>query len=456
MEKMNKFNELEKKYEVDKIKVNNIQIWPFLRTYIALKFLLNKQQVKLNKSNILKLLLNFFRGIHYFFSNKFEFLAFSDTDRRILVEDKYYDRLVDFLAQEKETLIIETPLFSHYPKENTYSEYLASRLPMLFLEHFICLFIKKPRIESEDVLINILNETSISINYYKIIKKIKAQEILMNFLLKFKKNIKGVFIVVPYTKAGIIKACKKKSIPVIELQHGIINNLHPAYNIPLKLDRIFLPDYLLTYGDFEKEIFNENNFFIENNKVIPIGHSIIEYYRKKLEKNSVIQSFKNKYTYIVAITGQVAFDSMLIPFIIDTAQKNDKILYIYIPRGINYFTTKKIIPPQNIIFLNDNINTYEIISNCHFHATVTSTCSIEALCMGIQNIFININNWSKSYYSHLESKKYNYFANTPDEFLNIIFSSYEVSKQEIIEEYAHFIKIGYESNFRAFLHLKFA
>lgn len=451
---MNKFSEFELKYEVDKIRVANTQIWPFLRIYIALQYLLKKEQIKLSKKNIFKLLGSFFRGIHYFFSNDFEFLAFSDTDRRVLIEGKYYDRLVDFLAQEKKVLIIETPLFSHYSKDKTYSRHLASRLPLLLMEHVVSLFLKKPKIEREDILINILHETSVNIDYHKIIKYIKAQEIIMRFILRHKK-IKGVFVVVSYTKAGIIKACQENAIPVVELQHGIINNSHPAYNIPLRLESQFFPDYLLTYGDFEKQVFENDNYFIDKNRVISIGNSIVEYYRKYDRQNSILWPYKEKYLFLVAITGQVAFDSKLIPFIIDAALINRDILYIYIPRGTNYILANNLQTPQNLISIEEQINTYEIIANCDFHATVTSTCSIEALCMGIPNCFINIDNWSKNYYKHLESKKYNYFIDTPAELVNVIFSIKKVPKQLVYEHYDFFIKSNYEKNMKAFLNSKF-
>lgn len=442
---MTNFVEIEKKYNVELIKFRGIPVWPILRIYIASKLILNKDRIVIRKRNFLKLLLSFPRGILNLFFTNSKFIAFSDTDRRVYLNGKYFDRLVDPIAEELDMLVIETPLFSHYSRKNTYTKKLSSRLPLTFIREILAFFIPSNKIESEDILLSILKELNISINYKKIIKNTFAEEILMRYYLNFKK-IKGVFVVVSYTKPGIIIACKKLNIPVIELQHGIINESHYAYNVSKKINEFFYPDYLLTYGEAEKNIFNkENNHFIKKENVIPIGNFLIDFYRYSPLNLSDFEKKTAGYDLTVSVTGQVAFDHLLAPFLLNLANANKNIVFIFIPRGDNYFLVNNISTPENLIFIN-TLNTYDIIRRSDFHATITSTCSIEALSMGVPNIFINLNNWSIKYYENLKKFKYNYFINNINEFNAIISNYYKINRNLIINEYSFFIINNYKYN----------
>lgn len=439
------FIDIEKKYNVELIKFRGKPVWPILRIYIASKLILNKERVVIRKRNVFKLLLSLPRGILSLFFTNSKFIAFSDTDRRVYLNGKYYDRLVDPIAEELDMLVIETPLFTHYSRKTTYTKELASRLPLTIIREIFSFFISSKKIESEDILIAILKELNISINYKKIIRNTFAEEILMRYYFKIKK-IKGVFVVVSYTKPGIIMACKKLNIPVIELQHGIINESHYAYNVTKKIDESFYPDYLLTYGEVEKTVFNkEGNHFINIENVIPIGNFLIDFYRYTSFNPSEFEEKTKGYDLTVSVTGQVAFDHLLAPFLLNLAKDNENIAFIFIPRNENYFLVNNIPIPKNLIFISA-LNTYDIIRRSDFHATITSTCSIEALSMGVPNIFININNWSIKYYENLKKYKYNYFINDVNEFCTIISNYSKIDKNSIIKEYSFFITSNYKFN----------
>ncbi|WP_237561653.1 hypothetical protein [Halorubrum halophilum] len=82
-----------------------------------------------------------------------------------------------------------------------------------------------------------------------------------------------VVLVVSYGKETLIEACKRKGIPVVELQHGIIYNHHFGYSYPEGETKTTFPDYLLTFGEF----WNENaRFPIPDNRVIPVGYPYLE------------------------------------------------------------------------------------------------------------------------------------------------------------------------------------
>lgn len=447
---MKDFKNIETEYDVRSIKCGELLLWPIIRIYIASNLILNKNRIIVNKNNILSLILNFFRGFYnlFFFNNGY--LAFSDTDRRVLIDNKYYDRLVDPIGENLKLLILETPLYKHFPKGRCNSKYLTSRLPFFLIEDLLSYFILC-RIENEKLLKEILNENNININYKKIVKKVIAQKILMNLFFKLKK-IKGVFVVVSYTKTGLVLACKQNNIPVIELQHGVINDFHYAYNVPVRFDSKYYPDYILTYGDLELNVLcRKENYFIKNFKnVIPVGNFLIDYYRNAQLTPTEFENKTKHYDFAISITGQVAFDHLLVPFIIEVANRLNKVAFVFIPRGDNFFTKNNINYPQNIIFIN-SLNTYDIIRRSKIHCTVTSTCSIESLCLGVPNIFINIEGWSKKYYTNLEGQPFNYFADTPDEFIEFVNSLTSVKNERIYAYYTNYIKDNYSLRLRSAL-----
>jgi len=443
------FKEIENQYNVESIKFNGIEAWPILRIYIASKLVLNKNRVKINKANIFLLTKSFFRGFHNILFFRNGYVAFSDTDRRVLIDGYYYDRLIDPLGEKLKLLVIETPLYTHYPKNKCKSKYLTSRLPFVLLEEIISFFIIL-KIENEYLLKHIISQTNTGIEYKKILKKVIAQSILMSLYIKVKK-IKGVFLVVSYTKAGIIIACKKNNIPAVELQHGVINSSHYAYNINKKFSDVFFPDYILTYGNIEKDVLEaDGNYFIKKGNIIPVGNYLIDFYRKTNFKLSEFEIKTKNFKLTIAVTGQTSFDKYLIPFILEVSLILKEVAFVYIPRGKNYFTENYYDIPHNILFIN-SLNTYDIIRRSSLHCTITSTCGLEALCMGIPNIFINIDGWSKKYYSFLESYPFNYFANSIDEFVNITKNIPLHTRNEVYSAYSGIIKDNYLNNLKDFL-----
>jgi len=80
-------------------------------------------------------------------------------------------------------------------------------------------------------------------------------------------------VVVSYGKETFIEACKRKNIPVVELQHGVIYDHHFGYSYPEDETKTTFPDYLLTFGDF----WNENvRFPLPDDHVVSVGYPYLE------------------------------------------------------------------------------------------------------------------------------------------------------------------------------------
>ena len=425
--------EIENSFEVETVKYKGIQVWPFLRMYISDKLKSNTDPVRFNV-NILN---NFFRSVTFGFSNwfrQYDVIIFSSSDQRKLIHGKYTDKSADEIAKYfGKSLIIELPVGNHHPGKQNASGFLVSKYFLYFLVFiYEKLFVNAGTIINEKILSEIIEKIQIEFGYQNLIKRHYAQYKVMQLILRFQKP-KKAFVVCYYNNMGYIKALKDSGIEVVEIQHGVINESHDAYNISVKLDKNYFPDFLLTFGENEKLVFSGKNIFIKNENVIPVGHFYIDYLSKQNIKDEKLYRIIGNFEKAIAVTSQnIEAESTLIEFLSSAALLNRNYLYIFIPR--NFVGGKKHYEfPENIITINW-LNTYEIISHCHFHSTMFSTCAIEAPSLGVQNILINLKNYAKLNYGRLLSDPLvTKFVETPLEYVEAI-GHFEIqTKEKIIQ-----------------------
>ncbi|WP_276253302.1 hypothetical protein [Halomontanus rarus] len=109
---------------------------------------------------------------------------------------------------------------------------------------------------------------------------------------RFLKRVNPLIVVLVVSYGGketFIEVCKTMDIPVIELQHGIINEYASAYSFPGDRSKHTFPDYLFTFGDF----WNEGvEFPINDNRIIPVGYPYLEKnasrYANVQERNQIL------------------------------------------------------------------------------------------------------------------------------------------------------------------------
>src|SRR5690606_27019292 len=136
---------------------------------------------------------------------------------------------------------------------------------ILYLGVFVLGFLgfKKSKLENEHIIKDIQQEYGYEINYNRFLLIHEGQYRLIKLLLKYFKKPKAVFFVYSASSMGYIKAFKEFNVPVVEIQHGVINKEHNAYNVNNDFGKELFPDYLLTYGNRELKVFNNpENYFI--------------------------------------------------------------------------------------------------------------------------------------------------------------------------------------------------
>ncbi len=429
METIDFIKEVETTYDVSSIKVNNIEVWGFLRSIYSSEYfnkqlnLIGSKKTQFNAK--IEKFKNAFYGIRNIF-RRYEFLIFSDTMELKLVDGAYINKIVDYLIKQldpKKVLLIENPESkSHFSLSQLFFKQVIS------LDLFRCLcyfnFIKKKiKIHNEWILKDINSSHYLEIDYNKnIFKFLCYYKIFKLFFLIQRPKL--IFITSYYglTYQAAIYAAKQLNITVTEIQHGLITKKNPPYNVFLDLDKKMFPDYLLVLGPRVKEIFDQENKFIEKDNVIPIGSMYIDYlnnrYNNEIEEK-LFNDMKVRYKKTVVVSSQYTIENRLVEFLINSSFLDKSILYILVPRGIEKENINCILPSNFIIILD--IDIYQLIKLSDFHATVYSTCALEAPALGVPNIMINIDNLSINYYKEiLNNPNTTRYVNKEEEFVNLI------------------------------------
>ena len=440
METTKIIKEIETNYNLQSIKSNSVEIWPFLRSIYFGLIENNNLNVeyykKVPKSEKIIRFKNIFFGLRNIF-RKYDYIIFTDTMERRICNGQYVNKLFETLIEQlgrDKFLIIENPAYgNHLDRKHLQSERIIS---LDLFRFFWLLYPKKKRnnkINNEDIIKEINSKYSININYRNLINKFFFFYKLFDIFISIYKP-KIVFISSYYDiiyQAAIYSANNKK-IKTIEFQHGQINKKHYAYNVYVDCTQMFFPNYLFVFGESTKKVFGNNNNFININNVFPVGYMYLDYinyyYTPSEDIIKLFEDLKMKYLKIVSISSQIGLDEDIINFLKQASQMDENILYIFVPRNQNKDYSSYNFP-NNIITLNQ-LNVYETINESDFHVTVNSSCAIEAPALGVPNILIK--NESKKYYSEiLTNPDVTRFVDTPEEFVKLIQTWAPKSKEEI-------------------------
>jgi hypothetical protein len=122
--------DIEKKYDVQKLTVDNTQLWPFLRMIIAHISIKNENNVNIDsKIKKIEIIKNNFRNL-FILLKKCDYIVFSDSTELKKIKGVYHNKLFIKIFEyfEKEKLLyIERSSTKHFnTKELGYKKYVSS------------------------------------------------------------------------------------------------------------------------------------------------------------------------------------------------------------------------------------------------------------------------------------------------------------------------------------------
>jgi hypothetical protein len=458
----NILKQIESHYPVEEILVNGEQVWPYLRVayYFQDVNRISSQEgerlpPRLSFLGKLRRLLNIPYGIKNWLG-KYDYIAISNTGERKPINDKYFNKLLDFVIDKLgrgKVLNIEivAPSLSLYPIESIYTSKIVCYDMMEVLAMIAeMLTLRRYKIRNESILKDINKEYDLSVDYLKVIKRFYARRMVFGLLFRTKKP-KLVLLSCYYgLLESAIKAAKDSGAKVVEVQHGVIGKEHPAYNVDVAIDKSCFPDYLLVFGKRELETF-DNPRFIEPENVYPVGSFYIEHIRRNCKPESNLVKQLENYKKSVAVTLDLIIEKHTIEFVCQAANLAKTIFYLLVPKKPQerHYSTLNL--PDNVTVIKDK-NFYELMMYVDFHSTVFSTCALEAPSLGVQNILINIDNFSRQYYGVvLNDSRITRYADTPRQFIEILNSYEKLDRDTIVKLNEDIIAVNYERNIEELL-----
>ena len=373
------FHKIEVKERLFNLKSSNGEFYwdlirhdTFYKIFNELNFDINSVSSNRRKKgrfkNIFIFLVNFIYDIYYLFSHKnIEYLFFINS--RAKVGNKFVDTISNdyILNTNGGKFIIETNssvLFSPYYK-NT-------------LKKLFSLFISKPinpGINLDKIFTKYFKmDFSLNSFIYNVLRNYNSEVVYYDFILKFLKP-KKIFLVQNGIFKSIFYSASKNNVNVIELQHGAVNYLHPAYSYPTNIDKylnngIYLPTYIFSFSEYWFK-----DLQIPVKEIIPIGNNILANCSKPLILGKSI-------TFISSKEYQA-----IIEFYISYYLNENPNFRINLKLHPNQFSEKsKLINKykniKNIKIISNEISVCSLLNDSIEIVVVSSTIAYEALQFG--------------------------------------------------------------------------
>ncbi|MCL2718583.1 MAG: alpha-2,8-polysialyltransferase family protein [Lachnospiraceae bacterium] len=338
-------------------------------------------------------------------------ILFLCHSRRILNNDFYECLYTDALADIfPDSITLETPYKSntHFSpaktKELLYTDQinLKSRTYAYLIKHLsrrkyddiknqIEAIIKDPLKQLNDMAnsdINIDYWVNIMTNrYFVYVSRLKAYRKLIR-----KISPKIIIEVVSYTidKMIINEVAKEENITTAELQHGIIDKYHIAYNYPIGNQIKQFPDKLFLFADFFKD---KASYPIDRNNLISVGFPFFE---KQLKHFSHIFKKETDINILVflsqpGITQGIKFDDLAVEMSKRLMLQGWKVIFKLHPGELNDWKQRYPILAGSAVEVIDDPNRtlYEIFSISTAVIGISTTAIYEGLGFGLSAFIFN-------------------------------------------------------------------
>lgn len=389
--------QIERKYDVSSIRYKGVPVWPFLRLYL-LDNLSTKRARGGSVSNVWLIIKRLFAYNPLCLFKKYKVWLYNAACTRKEIEGKYISCISGAIPDLcHSTLTIENPesAVPSYRKSLINDRYIISNAWSIMIIRGLEIFERpfKIKIHNESLLKKIMDDCNSDFDYRKYVRFLYNQKIVVDLLLLVSGKPNVVFMIDAYDQMGYVWSFHNHSIPVVELQHGVLNKSHIGYNCPIDT-KIFAPDEICVFGEKEyKYLINKYPKYA--NLVTKTGMFFLDKVNEIYDKD-IFSEYRLEYKKIIVVSGQTGYEEILSRFIDGAAKINKDFLYIYIPRRFTNITFT-----QKNVLLKNGINIYPYLKFCDIHCTIFSTTCLEAHFFRKINIFYDYNGFSSSYYKEI-------------------------------------------------------
>jgi hypothetical protein len=464
-------NILELESNIINWKFKDLDFWPLLRLeiYMSLSFDLMHMTHNNDKFSRIKSLIegNIKFPLKYFndYKNNSNFekndiLFLSDGISFTKINGKLYEKFIDPLKTEIDKRCLSSLRLDPYHNYHI-PRFSSSKFIQPFIDPII---IKEYLTFREESDFDKTNKSTI-LKIFKNLNLEKFNPVLEQAFLKakliykisiyFEKKLKKVqpkivFIVYYYGLYGMSMtlACRRLSIPTVDLQHGVQGDLHAAYgnwlNVP-KDGFNLLPNYFWCWSKTESNAINQWSHSVGNHEAITGGNMLLEIWKSKeydfindYEKIFNQLNFKG-YKILVTLSPGISSSNVLSNLFQVIAETQNQYNWL-IRLHPNMLSQKKnvIHDLKSYGIYNYEINQisrlplYTILNNTDLHITHSSSTVIEASMFGIQSVIIN--EYGKELYAKQIDEGYAVLRIKPHEIKSEILNISKFNKKEVNDE----------------------
>jgi hypothetical protein len=337
----------------------------------------------------------------FFKAKKFD-IAIFDHARSKSLGDSTVDVYSYFLCEELEStgesfVVFERPFLNEYVKKHGFERRrvgvidafagFTSRLPLIVLSAEERKLVTRLEVELQKSF-----GVTIALKqlFVRQIARFKIRRYFYGKLLD-KYAIGKVYLVVSYYLGPLIDSCKRRGIPVFELQHGVINNYHLGYSFPGREPGTlrYFPDALLAWG---------GNW--PTTKYLPLDRSqVIQYGFKYFAANTPQYNHLKKHPRKALIVSQSVHGNSLAAYIRSNIEALDgwEVYYKLHPSEFNRHDDY-----DDLNFLSSHVEGFSVVEGGDVHELlaessvvigVFSTVLFEALEFGCDVYICPLSGW---------------------------------------------------------------
>lgn len=396
------FLDFESQHNLDQIEIGNRRIWAIIRFRIYNIIIQKKFNTLVNhpKQGTGESILTIFKWLplsiifYPFIPTKKKTIIFNHP-RKILFKGDYICKYTEHLSND-ESCVLEAPfnnghLKSKHAKNRYYLDLVlhCSRLYSLFRGYLPLrkedqkkLLQLQKKVEDEFNLelpkfknfTRTLLHKHVAITFFanRILKRIDPEELIMT---------------VSYSDINLafVEAAKLNDIKVIEVQHGIIDKGHVAYNFSSTALPFWFPDEFWVWSNF----WRENSKLPSNSKIFVKGFPFLERYKNQ----SVVQKEKN--TILIISQGPFAETLCQVATQLHEIYSNNGLKVVFKPHpsevagNPEYIKQLKRIGVQ-ISYAN---NIYDLYNESKCVIGVNSTALFESAEFGVKTFVLKVSRW---------------------------------------------------------------
>jgi hypothetical protein len=396
-----RFLSLEDELDLFEKKVDNVAFWERVRASVFLtmfEMIVRSEAIMpvpgMRRRKLMRLFTSIFKVHRNPFLSRERDVLFVGSPRRLLQSDgRWWDIYTDPIIERLDTSYVSVE--NQYLQKHSKPAKTSNLKYMDFLDFWAYIKQKKPfgsfslTGEERSLLKSISEEfenrfqtdmdiEEITVGVLK--RRRAALPLFIRLLRRVKPKI--VIIVVSYGKEDLVEACRALSIPVIELQHGVISRFHPGYSYPV-VKKLF-PDYLLTFGDYWLD---SAEFPLDRDRIRSVGYPYLENQKAKL------RNVEKKRQAVIISQERIGLHLSRFAVELSEAKEFDyNIVYKLHPReAARWKESYPWLVDANLKVVDDpSVSLYKLFAESSIQIGVFSTAIYEGLSFGLQTYLVDL------------------------------------------------------------------